>query len=125
MSAPVPPLIPNKASSEGIVRDPTTVIYAPMDRRPRSFLKVTVFAVLMGTLIVLVKPILERLIPADRSNGEIAGVMRVGLSAVSVLIVVFFHIPRWRARNKALPNQSSDPAFASGTSRAGHEPRHR
>jgi hypothetical protein len=23
------------------------------------------------------------------------------------------------------PNQSSDPAFASGTSRAGHEPRHR
>jgi hypothetical protein len=24
-----------------------------------------------------------------------------------------------------LPNQSSDPALASGTSRAGHEPRHR
>ena len=24
-----------------------------------------------------------------------------------------------------LPNQSTDPAFASGTSRAGHEPRHR
>jgi hypothetical protein len=30
----------------------------------------------------------------------------------------------WRL-DEQMPNQSSDPAFASGTSRAGHEPRHR
>jgi hypothetical protein len=124
MSTPVPRPIPDKASSEGIVRDPTTVIYVPIDWRPRAFLKVTVFAVLMGTLIVFVGPILERLIPADRSNGEFAGVIRVALSTLSVLLIVFFHIPRWRARNKALPNQSTDPTHSSGTPAAGQPARH-
>jgi hypothetical protein len=79
----------------------------------------------MGTLIVLVGPILERLIPPDRSNGEIEGVIRVALSTLSILIVAFVYIPRWLARNKALPNQSTDPTLASGTPPAGQEPRHR
>jgi hypothetical protein len=33
--------------------------------------------------------------------------------------------PRKSRDPKVASNQSSDPAFASGTSRAGHEPRHR
>jgi hypothetical protein len=40
--------------------------------------------------------------------------------------VTTFLLLDWIARRLSeTPNQSSDPTFSSGTSRAGHEPRHR
>jgi uncharacterized membrane protein len=46
------------------------------------------------------------------------GVVLVGLVIVIVLIYSY-------ARKTKAPNQSPDPVLSSGTSRAGHEPRHR